>query len=210
MYREPFVVRCLGVLALLSVSGASVRAAPDVLPVEAKAPAPASDEDSLTMSAWRHFNAGRLLVDDGKLAEGLRELLQAHATPSVEPGETEFYLGMAYDGLRRLDSAILAYRRYVNRSPDTLNGRNAKERLAVLEKRRDPSAGPLLDESARGVGAKSLTPAAPLAPMSEATTQKTVAAPAQKPAAAPPKGSAAKDSAAKRPPVSQKAARVYN
>ena len=151
MYWEPFVFRCLGTLALLSAPLALARAEPPVVrPDEAKVAQAggASDEESPVTTAWKHFNAGRQLVDDGKLSEGLRELLQAHSVPAIEPAETDFYLGLAYDGLHRLDPAILAYRRYANHFPDTLNGRNVKERLTLLEKRRDSAAGP----ARRGIG----------------------------------------------------------
>jgi hypothetical protein len=126
-------------------------AAPAPAPQTPQAPAAVPDrrpgEDAAT-AALRHFEAGRELVDAGKLNEGLRELVAAYAGTPNPPPETEFYLGLAYDGLGRTDPAILAYRRYLARHPGSINARNVRERLTVLLQRRGEHAPPLPEEAA--------------------------------------------------------------
>lgn len=131
---------CLWGGAVLAAPPTPKRPAP---PAKAAAPAPEADEAQL------HFELGRELIDAGKLSEGLRELLQAHSASPQPPPETDFYLGLAYDGLQRVDAAILAYRRYLSQSPDSLNARNVRERVVLLEHRRGDNASPLLDPPPR-------------------------------------------------------------
>jgi biotin synthase-related radical SAM superfamily protein len=76
------------------------------------------------------------MVNAGRLSEGAAELRAARAAGEDAPPDTDFYLALAYDGLRQTDAALTAYRRFLTAHPDSIHSESVRERIKIIELRR--------------------------------------------------------------------------